>query len=115
MHIPGVVDSLQDIAVGVAVVPVGRESIILWALWMLLLRGNTGVGRNLIALALLAAGLMLTRYASCNLQNPQVGLQLVGAGALVTATLIQLLGARHGALVSTDQAAGDSSRRRQPG
>ena len=115
IQIPGFVDSLQALAFGVAVFPVGREFIILLALWMLLLRANTGVARSLIALALLAAGLMLTRYASRDLQDPQAGLQMVGAGALATAMLIQLLGARHGAGVSTDPASGDSSRRRQPG
>ena len=115
IHIPGFVDSLQALAFGVAVFPVGREFIILLALWMLLLGGNTGVARSLIALALLAAGLMLTRYASRNLQDPQAGLQMIGAGVLATAMLIQLLGARHGAGVSTDPASGDSSRRRPSG
>ncbi|MCH7840847.1 MAG: hypothetical protein IID38_11515 [Planctomycetes bacterium] len=115
IHIPGFVDSLQALAFGVAVFPVGREFIILLALWMLLLRANTGVARSLIALALLAAGLMLTRYASRNFQDPQAGLQMVGAGALVTATLIQLLGARHGAGVSTDPAAGDHPDESLPG
>lgn len=115
IQIPGFVDSLQALAFGVAVFPVGRELIILVALWMLLLRGSVGAAGNLIALALLVVGLMVTRYASRHYQEPLVGLQLVGAGALLAATLFQLFGARHSARASTDPTGGDNPDESLPG
>ncbi len=101
IRLPSIVDSLKALAFGVAVFPRGRELIIVFALWLLLLRRNGGVACSLISLALLIAGLLLTRNASRIYQTPIVWMQLTGAAAVLAGTFGQLIWARRNARLAS--------------
>lgn len=75
---------------GIAVFPFERELILLGVLWLLLL-GRAGVGRAMICLGLLVAGLILLRYGAANYRGPLPLFESAGALLLVAGTLLMAL------------------------
>ena len=75
----------QATAYGIAVFPVGRELIVLVAMWLLLLRPKGGVVSSLTGLALLICGLILLRVASEDPRHPIEWMQILAAACMLAA------------------------------
>ncbi len=81
-------------AYGIAVFPVGRELIVLGAMWLLLLRPKGGIGCSLAGLALLIDGLILLRVGSVNHRQPMVWMQILALANMLAAFAALLVWAR---------------------
>ena len=89
---PGALAELGRAAgLGLAVFPLGRELIVLFVLWFLLLRAGGGTGCALVALILLLDGLLFVREGSASYQSAIIGMQFFGV-ANFAAALVALLG-----------------------
>lgn len=74
---------VKALAYCVAPFPLVREVIILLVLWWLLLRRGIGMGWGLVALALLANGMLFLRAGGENYWKPVVWMQLAGVANLL--------------------------------
>ncbi len=88
---PGALSQLlKGLGYGIAVFPLKRELIVLAVLWLLLLRHRGGPWCNLVALALLASGLVLLRIGGAVYWGPVEWVQMSGVVSL-TAGVVSLL------------------------
>lgn len=72
----------RAVAYGIAVFPLGRELIVLFMMWLLLLRSHGGAACSLGGLALLLAGLFLLRAGGADYRHPTSWIQWSGVAGI---------------------------------
>lgn len=83
----GLLQIPEILSYGIAVFPLERELVLLVVLWLLLL-GRAGTLRIVIALILLASGLLLVRYGAADYRGPKYAAELAGLAVFLAGVLV---------------------------
>jgi len=84
----------KALAYGISPFPLMRELILVFVLWLLMLRQNGGAFCNLVGLVFMLAGLLILRAGGREYLRPVVWMQLIGAANLLAGVAILLVWAR---------------------
>lgn len=107
------IDLPRSLAFGIAVFPLSRELIVLFVMWLLMLRPGSGTVVGWCSILLLFVGLILLRIGSDSYQHPRIWIQGVALTGLLAAVVIMLFcgryRARHGVGVGSEAMVGDES------
>lgn len=86
----GLLELPRIMGYGIAVFPLGRELILVFVLWLLLL-GSSGKVRSIVCLLLLIGGLILLRYGASSYRGPVPILEPLGAVTIIAAFLMMMI------------------------